>query len=573
MLVENIEVLEEQFYGQMQENVLPKLMCAYYEGGKYELLYYIASKQQEHYVEAEFYAMMSLADMGYYDMSLEIYERHRGEWQEIGRQYDIYWKHMAIFVLYFKEWNELSEHYEMIFDEYYDEVLIQLVELLPDIFEKEIERTEIYKKVSVRYPAMKDMWDERNALKRAAFEDIRWRYWEEYNREIKNGKKYGIEQVYTDENIVILSYRPKEVSASMHIIYDSTDAIILDCGCEMGEYGSERLPIEDIKGEYGLPDIKAVYISHAHKDHYGSLNEFRGIDVYMSEMTRDIIRLVSPEIILENANIKHEFTTSEDVPGVKVTFIPNGHIRGSVLMDIDWKGRRIVYTGDFSVDDQRTVEGLRVEDIILNSNKSVDVLITETTFGKKKGMLRLADHEKMLLDICEVYMKYGNKVLVQCFSLGGQQEITFLLADLVKRLGKKMMIDGSTVRATEYYHTLTGLNIINRNVAICTMDSESIEQMRENDLLLAGNGMLSGSTKATNIISDMIYNEKMCVIKIGYSPLAESMITSIKNRAGKNISYVDIPLSTHASHGEIIEMIEMLLPECVVYVHGAGILR
>ncbi|MBR4027441.1 MAG: hypothetical protein IKJ01_07810, partial [Lachnospiraceae bacterium] len=82
--------------------------------------------------------------------------------------------------------------------------------------------------------------------------------------------------------------------------------------------------------------------------------------------------------------------------------------------------------------------------------------------------------------------------------------------------------------------------------------------------------MREGSTSA-NYIKQLIEQEHICVMKVGFIHKHEHLLTSILNRRKNNLHFVDIPLSAHAGYQGLVETIEKIEANCVIYVHGKGI--
>jgi len=592
VLAENIKQLEKEYFSERREMVVPDLLCSYFDDGAYELVYYLSWEYMGQYGQAEFYLMMSLMEMGYREDAGKIFYKNREEWYNLCKQNEIYWKHVALYALFFCDFH-VSAYYSALFDQHYDDCLVQLLELAQEAVRQEVEtqaivKTELFARVLDRYPALETVWggfrkqkslsDEASGWEESSrqvitFEKIQWNIWRKYNAGIGNGKKYGMEKVYENGAFQIYSYKPKEVAASMHVLTDGESTILLDCGCEISGTEVIRIPVKEILAYLGIAQVEAIFISHAHMDHYGSLNELRGQKLVMTSMTRQLIRYAAPEVALDGVCTVEGYGSYE-TGGILVRFLPNGHIRGSVAMDIDWKGKyRIVYTGDYTVENQRTVEGFRIGDILCQDSRKIDVLLTETTYGKKRHMLKLGEYEKMFVELCRKQFENENKIIIPCFAIGRVQEVALLLTDMARETGAKILIDGLAARITEYYQLSMGQNILNRNISICRSEFDYAEKIKNNDIILASSGMMKEGSTSAGYIEELMEEDSVCVMKVGFIHENEHMLLSVMNRRHKNINYVDIPLSAHAGYHSLVETTEKLSPDCVVYVHGGGIER
>ncbi len=575
MLVQDSKKIEKEYFVEKNSMVIPKLLCAYYEQGDYELTYFLAKDYVIQFGEAEFYVMMSLVQMGYINDANLIYKKHKEDWFHLFKQYNIYWKHIVLFALFFKEFH-ISDEYQFIFDIYFENPFVQLLEMAQTEPIYKLMKTDLYVFVEKQHFIIQSLWKEekeKKSHKLITFEDIKWNLWKRQNENIQNGKKYGIEEIYNDNDIKIYSYKPKTVSASMHILTDDINTIILDCGCEISGIETIRIQVKELLNYFSFNELNAVFISHAHMDHYGSLNEIRKYKVYMTEITKQLIRLSSPDVALNHVQILKEYG-SVDINGIKVSFIPNGHILGSVMMDVNWKNKkRIVYTGDYSIENQCTVKGFNVEDLKMIDNRKIDILITETTYGNRKEMFKLSEYEKIFVQYCQKQIIYKNKIIIPCFAIGRVQEVAILLSDLVKEVGAKILIDGMAANITQYYQLLMERNILSKNIAISASEFEVSEKIMNNDIILASSGMLKEGSMSAKYIQELLDRENVCIMKVGFIHEKEHLLMSILNRKNKNIHYVDIPLSAHVDYQSLIETTEILAADCVLYVHGSGIVK
>ena len=157
------------------------------------------------------------------------------------------------------------------------------------------------------------------------------------------------------------------------------------------------------------PAANAV-ISHAHGDHAVKGNE----NVYCTAATAVIMQLRYRKNAGRNFLI-HSWSEPFSINGVRITFIPAGHIIGSAQVLMEYEGIRYLYTGDYKLQEDATCE--RIEFV------KADVLITETTF---------ADPEVRHPDAVEEIRKlngFSHNVLLGAYSLGKAQRIINLITE------------------------------------------------------------------------------------------------------------------------------------------------
>lgn len=149
-------------------------------------------------------------------------------------------------------------------------------------------------------------------------------------------------------------------------------------------------------------------ISHAHGDHAAGGNN----TVYCTKATAAIMQLR----LRKNAGkefITPGFKSTFKINDVALTFYPAGHILGSALVLMEYKGVRYLYTGDFKVQEDETCEPLELV--------KADVLITETTFADPEVI-----HPNVEAEIKQLNNSNHN-VLLGAYSLGKSQRLVNLL--------------------------------------------------------------------------------------------------------------------------------------------------
>ena len=154
--------------------------------------------------------------------------------------------------------------------------------------------------------------------------------------------------------------------------------------------------------------VQTAVVSHAHGDHAVRGNE----RVYCTAATAAIMELrykknASGEFRLYSYNQPFE------IGGVKIRFIPAGHILGSAQVLMEYKNIRYLYTGDYKLQDDLTCEPIEF--------MKADVLITETTFADPQ-----VQHPDPVSEIQKLNESSHN-VLLGTYSLGKAQRLINLI--------------------------------------------------------------------------------------------------------------------------------------------------
>ena len=243
------------------------------------------------------------------------------------------------------------------------------------------------------------------------------------------------------------------VTGSRHLLDASGRLILMDCGLFQGLKPLRLLnwapfPVAPSK-------IEAVLLSHAHLDHSGYLPRlvregFAG-PIYCSEGTRDLCEL----LLLDSAHLQEAdadylnrhglsrhrpalplyavadarraiaalrpvpFDAPTPLPGgMQVRFSRAGHILGAAIVELDYPGGRLVFSGDLG----------RYDDPLMPPPASVtqaDHLIVESTYGNRShGTQSVPD---TLAGIIQRTIRRGGSLVIPAFAVGRAQLLLFHL--------------------------------------------------------------------------------------------------------------------------------------------------
>jgi metallo-beta-lactamase family protein len=241
------------------------------------------------------------------------------------------------------------------------------------------------------------------------------------------------------------------VTGSKHLLSNGRHNVLIDCGLFQGLKNLRELNWESLS----IParDIDAVILTHAHLDHSGYLPRlvkegFRG-KIYSTAATRDVAELIlkdsghlqekdadflnrhkltkhAPALALYTARdaeiaLGHFSTADFDqtitiLDDLRFRFRHAGHILGAANVQIDWGGKRIVFSGDIG----RYNHPLMPDPV---SVKEADYVVVESTYGN-----RLHDHTdpaEALGAITEKTIKRGGTLVIPSFAVGRAQELLY----------------------------------------------------------------------------------------------------------------------------------------------------
>ncbi|KAL6706005.1 endoribonuclease ysh1 [Coniothyrium glycines] len=250
----------------------------------------------------------------------------------------------------------------------------------------------------------------------------------------------------SDELLFLCLGGGNEVGRSCHIIQYKGKTVMLDAGMHPAYEGLSAMPFYD---EFDLSTVDVLLISHFHVDHAASLpyvlakTNFKG-RVFMTHPTKAIYKwLIQDSVRVGNMSSNSEtkiqmyteqdhlntypmiesidFYTTHTVAGVRITPYPAGHVLGAAMFLMEIAGLKILFTGDYSREDDRHLVSASVPPGI-----KVDVLITESTFGISTHTPRVEREAQLMKAITDI-LNRGGRALLPVFALGRAQELLLIL--------------------------------------------------------------------------------------------------------------------------------------------------
>lgn len=116
-----------------------------------------------------------------------------------------------------------------------------------------------------------------------------------------------------------------------------------------------------------------------------------------------------------------DFNTTHTINSIRITPFPAGHVLGAAMFLVSIAGLNILFTGDYSREEDRHLIPAEVPKGI-----KIDVLITESTFGISSNPPRL-EREAALMKSITGILNRGGRVLMPVFALGRAQELLLIL--------------------------------------------------------------------------------------------------------------------------------------------------
>ncbi|KAL6184086.1 hypothetical protein ACLB2K_045490 [Fragaria x ananassa] len=345
-----------------------------------------------------------------------------------------------------------------------------------------------------------------------------------------------------------------------------------------------------------------------HLDHAASLpyflekTTFKGL-VFMTYATKAIYKLlltdyvkvskVSVEDMLFdeqdiNASMDKieviDFHQTVEVEGIRFWCYTAGHVLGAAMFMVDIAGVRVLYTGDYSREEDRHLRAAETPQF------SPDICIIESTYGVQHHQPRNI-REKRFTEAIHTALSRGGRVLIPAFALGRAQELLLILDEYWANHPELQNIpiyysSPLAKRCLSVYETYTlSMNDRIRNAKsnpfifkyISPLKSiENFKDVGPSVVMASPGGLQSGLSRQ---LFDMWCSDKRnaCVIPgfVVEGTLAKTIINEPKEvtlmnglAAPLNMSVHYISFSAHADSVQTSAFLEELRPPNIILVHG-----
>lgn len=409
------------------------------------------------------------------------------------------------------------------------------------------------------------------------------------------------------------------VTGSKYLLQLGSFSILVDCGLFQGlkylrNMNWDVLPVD-------ISNIDAVIVTHAHLDHTGYLplltrQGYRG-SIYMTSPTAELTEIVlrdSAKIQEEDAAranregfSRHQpaaaLYTEKDVEkciehfrpcnhnewmslveGIKFRLVRNGHILGSCFVEIDYKGKIFVFSGDIGRKESLTLA-------VPNAPERADVLLIESTYGNR--LHPVAPAEDQLSEIINDTIRKKGNILISSFAIGRSQELMVLIQKLKKQnkipnipVYLDSPMSSEVTKVTFKYPEWHKLSFdqckeITDNVFFVKSveDSYGVMETPGPKIIIAASGMLAGG-RILNYLKAYVEDPKNTLLLVGYQ--AEGTRGKTVKEGGHEIKihgkYFKVKaevrelttLSAHADQSELLDWMKHIKnkPSSVFLVHG-----
>lgn len=281
-----------------------------------------------------------------------------------------------------------------------------------------------------------------------------------------------------------------------------------------------------------------------------------------------------------------DFHQELEVNGIKFTAFHAGHVLGAAMFMLEIAGVRILYTGDFSRQEDRHLMCAELPPI------KPDVLITESTYGTHIHDKR-EEREARFVGLVHDIVARGGRCLIPAFALGRAQELMLILDEYwsnhpelhdvpiyyASQLAKKCMSVYQTYIHAMNDHVRRSCANNNPFVFKHISNMRSIEEFDDMGpcVVMASPGMMQ-SGLSRELFENWCTDRRNGVIIAGYcveGTLAKTILShpeEIPTMSGQTLPLkcsVDyISFSAHTDYQQTSEFIREMKPSHIVLVHG-----
>ncbi len=159
-----------------------------------------------------------------------------------------------------------------------------------------------------------------------------------------------------------------------------------------------------------------AWISHAHRDHAGCVHG----EVYATAETLAFYRLRHGDALAGSALREVPYGQTWELAGARLAAYPAAHVLGAAQLLVEWRGRRLLYTGDIKL---RPPLCGRATEIV-----QAERLIVESTFGLPIfHFLTREQARERIVAFARQALEDGRRPVLLAHELGRAQEVAHVL--------------------------------------------------------------------------------------------------------------------------------------------------
>ncbi|KAF8380834.1 hypothetical protein HHK36_028329 [Tetracentron sinense] len=383
--------------------------------------------------------------------------------------------------------------------------------------------------------------------------------------------------------------------------------VLFDCGIHPAYSGMAALPYFD---EIDPSTIDVLLVTHFHLDHAASLpyflekTPFKG-RVFMTHATKAIYKLLLSDYVkVSKVSVEDmlydeqdilrsmdkieviDFHQTLEVNGIRFWCYTAGHVLGAAMFMVDIAGVRVLYTGDYSREEDRHLRAAETPQF------SPDICIIESTYGVQLHQPRHV-REKRFTDVIHSTISQGGRVLIPAFALGRAQELLLILDEYwsnhpelhnipiyyASPLAKRCMAVYQTyinAMNERIRHQFANSNPFDFKHISPLKSIENFDDVGPSVVMASPSGLQSGLSR--QLFDKWCSDKKNACVIPGYvveGTLAKTIINEPKEvtlmnglTAPLNMQVHYISFSAHADFAQTSTFLTELMPPNIILVHG-----
>jgi len=226
----------------------------------------------------------------------------------------------------------------------------------------------------------------------------------------------------------------REVGRAGILIKSEDASVLFDYGVSVSE------DIPHFPEHFAPRGLDAIALTHAHLDHSGGIPLlYVSVEptLYVSPLTLELSELLIKDFLkiskyfvpyemlellsMMRRSVKTEIGGEYEVGRGILRTYEAGHIPGSTMFILEVEGKKILYTGDFNLEDSCLLRGGEI-----SAFEKADIIIMEATYSNFNHPSREENEKRFIESLYEV-LDNGGLVLVPSFAVGRAQEILCVL--------------------------------------------------------------------------------------------------------------------------------------------------
>ncbi len=243
----------------------------------------------------------------------------------------------------------------------------------------------------------------------------------------------------------------RQVGRTCFLLQTPESRIMIDCGIDPGEEGTESYPFLDAP-EFNINELDAVVVTHSHLDHSGIIPYLFKFGytgpIYCTMPTRDIMALLQLDMIkIAHSEGKDSLFSTDEIrqmvlhticleydevtditPDVRLTLYNAGHMLGSSIAHFNIGNglHNFAYTGDLKYAHTNVLEPGNTQ------FPRLETLMIESTYGGKENVMMEEEADAYMVNVIQKTFERGGKVLMPVLGSGRAQEVMIIMERLMR---------------------------------------------------------------------------------------------------------------------------------------------